>query len=61
MILKVVLNEMLSTLQPEVRFPILLSRFHDFKQRVRDGCDLYVAEFSFEKVLEEVNSKKLYD
>jgi hypothetical protein len=59
MILKVVLSEMLSTLQPDVRFPTLLSRFHDFKQRVRDGYDLYVAEFSFEKVLEEVNSHKL--
>jgi hypothetical protein len=59
MILKVALNEMLSTLQPKVRFPVLLSRFHDFRQRVRDGYDLYVAEFSFEKILEEVNSHKL--
>jgi hypothetical protein len=59
MIIKVVLNEILSSLQPEVRFSTLLGRFHDFKQRVRDGYDLYVAEFSFEKILEEVNSHKL--
>lgn len=58
-ILKVVLNEMLSTLQSETRFSTLLIRFNDFKQRVRDGYDLYVSEFSFEKVLEEVNSHKL--
>lgn len=59
MILKVVLDEMLSAVKSTERFPSLLKSFQDFKRRVRDSYDLYVAEFSFEKVLEEVNAHKL--
>jgi len=59
MIIKVVLDEMLSNVKAENRFSHLLGSFNDFKRRVRDSYDLYVAEFSFEKVLAEVNAHKL--
>ncbi|WP_323142777.1 hypothetical protein [Massilia phyllosphaerae] len=58
-ILKVVLNEMLGNVREENRFSQLLSEFREFKRRVQDSYELYVAEFSFEKVLEEVQAHKL--
>ena len=58
-IIKVVLNEMLASESLEMRFVELLKKFPDFLQRYKDSYELYVAEFSFEKVLEEVNSHKL--
>jgi len=58
-ILKVVLSEMLGNVEPKIRFKELLERFTEFARRVKEGYDLYVAEFSFEKVLEEVETHKL--
>lgn len=58
-IIKVILNEMLASESLKMRFVELLKKFPDFLQRYKDSYELYVAEFSFEKVLEEVNSHKL--
>lgn len=58
-IIKVVLDEMLKDTADNLRFAKLLENFILFRQRYKDSYDLYVAEFSFEKVLEEVNAHKL--
>ncbi|MBC3876644.1 hypothetical protein H8K38_02360 [Undibacterium sp. FT79W] len=58
-IIKLILDELLKDTVEEARFPKLLSDFLLFKQRYKDSYDLYIAEFSFEKVLEEVKAHKL--
>ncbi|CAN7659326.1 hypothetical protein [Massilia sp. LjRoot122] len=58
-IIKVILNELLKDIAEDARFTKLLSDFTIFTQRYRDSYDLYIAEFSFEKVLDEVKAHKL--
>jgi hypothetical protein len=58
-IIKVILNELLKDKVEGARFAKLLSDFVLFTQRYRDSYDLYIAEFSFEKVLDEVKAHKL--
>jgi len=58
-IIKVILNELLKDTAEDVRFTKLLSDFTLFTQRYKDSYDLYIAEFSFEKVLDEVKAHKL--
>lgn len=58
-IIKVVLDELLKDTPEEDRFAKLLSDFTLFAQRYKDSFDLYIGEFSFEKVLEEVKAHKL--
>jgi len=43
----------------KVSFSELLKRFSEFAEKVRAGYELYVAEFSFQKVKEEVEKEKL--
>lgn len=58
-IIKVVLAEMLSGVTSSARFKNLLERFPEFIKKFKDSYELYVAEFSFEKVLEDVETHKL--
>lgn len=58
-IIKVILNELLKDTVEDARFAKLLSDFSLFTQRYKDSYDLYIAEFSFEKVLDEVKAHKL--
>lgn len=58
-IVKVVLSEMLSSVVSSARFKTLLDRFPEFSKRIKDNYELYVSEFSFEKVLEDVDAHKL--
>lgn len=58
-IIKFILDEMLRDTEMQIRFKKLLSDFVIFTQRYKDNYDLYIAEFSFEKVLEEVKAHKL--
>jgi hypothetical protein len=58
-IIKVVLQEMLRDIHEDARFTKLLSEFMLFTQRYKDSYDLYIAEFSFEKILDEVEAHKL--
>lgn len=58
-IIKLILDELLKDTSEDARFTKLLSDFVLFKQRYKDSYDLYIAEFSFEKVLEEVKAHKL--
>lgn len=58
-IIKLILDELLKDTVEEERFTKLLSDFVLFKQRYKDSYDLYIAEFSFEKVLQEVKAHKL--
>lgn len=58
-IIKVILDELLKDTRDDLRFMKLLTDFVLFKQRYKDNYDLYTAEFSFEKVLEEVRAHKL--
>lgn len=58
-IMKVILNELLKDTAEDVRFIKLMSDFMLFTQRYQDSYDLYIAEFSFEKVLDEVKAHKL--
>lgn len=57
-ILKTVLLELFSG-RKKLPFSELLSRFDDFVDKVRAGYQLYVAEFSFQKVKAEVEKEKL--
>jgi hypothetical protein len=57
-ILKTVLLELFSG-RSKVNFSELLKRFAEFAEKVRAGYELYVAEFSFQKVKEEVEKEKL--
>lgn len=58
-IIKVILSELLKDTAEDARFAKLLSDFTLFTQRYQDSYDLYIAEFSFEKVLDEVKAHKL--
>ncbi|MES3022778.1 MAG: hypothetical protein V4857_14470 [Pseudomonadota bacterium] len=58
-IIKVLLGELLKDTSEEARFAKLLSDFVLFTQRYKDSYHLYIAEFSFEKVLDEVMAHKL--
>lgn len=58
-IVKTVLSEMLSSVVASARFKDLLERFAEFTKKIKDNYELYVAEFSFEKVLDEVEAHKL--
>lgn len=57
-ILKTVLLELFSG-RKKLPFSELLSRFDEFVDKVRAGYQLYVAEFSFQKVKAEVEKEKL--
>jgi hypothetical protein len=57
-ILKTVLLELFSG-QKKVRFSELLARFDEFIEKVQSSYQLYVAEFSFQKVKAEVEKEKL--
>jgi hypothetical protein len=58
-IIKVLLNELLKDTAEDARFAKLLSDFPLFTQRYKDSYELYIAEFSFETVLDEVKAHKL--
>jgi hypothetical protein len=58
-IVKIVLSEMLSGVASSARFKDLLERFPEFIKRVKDNYELYIAEFSFEKILEDIEAHKL--
>ncbi len=57
-ILKTVLLELFSG-RTKLRFSELLARFDDFVDKIRASYQLYVAEFSFQKVKAEVEKEKL--
>lgn len=57
-IIKTVLFELFSG-KNKVLLSELLSRFNEFTEKVRVGYQLYVAEFSFQKVKNEVEKEKL--
>lgn len=57
-ILKTVLLELFSG-RKKLPFSELLSRFDEFVEKVRASYQLYVAEFSFQKVKAEVEKEKL--
>lgn len=57
-ILKTVLLELFAG-RKKLPFSELLSRFDEFVDKVRAGYQLYVAEFSFQKVKAEVEKEKL--
>lgn len=57
-ILKTVLLELFSA-RKKLPFSELLSRFDEFVDKVRASYQLYVAEFSFQKVKAEVEKEKL--
>lgn len=56
-ILKTALHEMFHG-QPKVSLGSVLARFHDLVERANNGYQLYVSEFSFEKVKAEVEKEK---
>lgn len=58
-ILKVLLGDLLKDTAEDRRFEKLLESFVLFMQRYKDSYDLYIAEFSFEKVLDEVSAHKM--
>lgn len=58
-IIKSVLFEMLKAHEIEkLTIPCLLQRFEDFRDRVGSNYQLYVSEFSFEKIREQVEKEK---
>ena len=58
-IIKSVLFEMLKAHEIEkLTVPCLLQRFGDFRDRVGSNYQLYVSEFSFEKIREQVEKEK---
>lgn len=59
-IIKSVLIEMLKSNEIDrLTFPCLLKRFREFTDRVNSNYQLYVTEFSFEKIKSQVESEKL--
>lgn len=60
-IIKSVLLEMLKSFEiNQLTLPSLVDRFSDFHERVRANYTLYVSEFSFEKIREQVE-KEVFD
>lgn len=57
-IIKMVLMELFAG-RSKLPFSELLARFSDFTEKVRASYELYVAEFSFQKIKEEVEREKL--
>ena len=58
-IFKNILLEELKTVMVEERFGLIIERFGDIYRRFRDNYQLYVSEFSFDKVIKEVSDKRL--
>ena len=59
-IIKSVLIEMLKTNELDrLTLPCLLKRFSEFVERVNANYQLYVSEFSFEKIRDQVEKEKL--
>lgn len=53
------LIEMLGSLSANDRYPFLLKNLRDYVQRVKNGYALYVAEFSYEKVRDQVEAARI--
>lgn len=58
-IFKEILLKELKNVEKELRFKYLLNRFQSLLSKFHDNYQLYVSEFSFEKVFKEINEKKL--
>lgn len=58
-IFKNILLDELKTIHPDQRFEIIIQRFSEIQRRFVDNYQLYVSEFSFDKVLKEVSDKRL--
>jgi hypothetical protein len=58
-IIKTVLTDMLRPVSPETRFTALLAQCPQFFERVRDSYALYVSEFSFERVMQDIEGRRL--
>lgn len=57
-IIKAVLLEMSSEISDELTIGLIFSRFEEFSRRVSSSYQLYVSEFSFQKIKAEVEKSK---
>lgn len=53
------LQEMTGTIESKLRFEYILSNIDDLKKRLDDGYRLFVADFSYDKVVNQLESAKI--